>query len=311
MNTLERKVSEALRGYGEGLDMTTQDIDRLEQELEVRDETHRKERRGRIWQAAVAACAVTGVVLGALALRSDPEPRPVPASPAPLSLSQLAGIWANVGHGPGSMWLWYFTEDGRLTQLGSAEEMAIVGGDVSDWTVRPAPGGFTMDRGNGSSRCHFDATASITASGRMQARLTTTTPACPEAGVATDWVFIRLTPVSAEGASIVTGLPTSDPKRLDATDELYGTWLVQGTGKLVLVTYEGYRVVDLGDPAASVTGKVLHPKNGSFVLTSDTGPDCSTVYSSGITRGSTVDFELAENSCGRLNASSDTWVKLN
>ena len=81
MNTLERRISDALRAYGEGLDMTTKDIDRLEQGLEPKQEALRKQRRSRIWQAAVAACAVTGVILGALALRSDPAPPPVPARP--------------------------------------------------------------------------------------------------------------------------------------------------------------------------------------------------------------------------------------
>ena len=30
MNAIERRVSEGLRAYGEGLSMTTQDVDRLE-----------------------------------------------------------------------------------------------------------------------------------------------------------------------------------------------------------------------------------------------------------------------------------------
>ena len=57
MNAIERRVSEALRTYGEGLDMTTQDIDRLEQELEqkqAQDQTVRRGRRNRIVHAAVA-----------------------------------------------------------------------------------------------------------------------------------------------------------------------------------------------------------------------------------------------------------------
>lgn len=309
MNTLERKVSEALRAYGEGLDMTTQDIDRLEEQLEVKDEAHRKERRGRLWQAAVAACAVTGVVLGALALRSDPEPRTVPASPPPLTLNQLAGLWANTGDGPGLLWLWYFTEDGRMTTVGPAAGL-ISDEPWVDWTVRPAPGGFTLDRTENGERCHFDASASMTAAGRMTATLTTTTPDCDDAAIAQDWGFVRISPVSAAGATLDSGLPTLEPKPVSSTSDLDGTWLIRGTGRLVVVVYERYRVLDLGEPAAAENGSLSQTKAGSFVFTPKDDPDCPTTYASAVTRGSTVALELAGNSCGRLGQATETWVKL-
>ena len=111
MNTLERRITDALRAYGEGLDMTAKDIDRLEQELEPRQEAHRQQRRNRIWQAAVAACAVTGVVLGALALRGDPEPPKVPTGPPAQTTKGLEGIWLL---NDGSGYLWTFSVDGKL-----------------------------------------------------------------------------------------------------------------------------------------------------------------------------------------------------
>ncbi|WP_392543814.1 hypothetical protein [Oryzobacter telluris] len=309
MTTIERRVSEALRAYGEGLEMTTQDVDRLEQELELRERAPRPPRQGTVWQGLVAACAVTGLVLGILALRGDPEAAP-PAVPPPVTLAELEGIW----HVDGSRWLWRFGADGRVVQ--SDEPNLLTGkGTATAFTVRPAPGGF--DSGGDPFEavgCSARWAATISAEGRMRLHGTGQSPECigPEDPGEPDWHFTRLSPVSVAGAALRPDPATTGPIPVTDPGHLRGTWLLQGTGTLMTIDASAsYAVQDLGAGTAAYRGKVAIATDGALTFTSDLAPRCPAVYASARSTIGSLDTELAADSCQRLGGLADTWIRIN
>ena len=175
MNAIERRVSEGLRAYGEGLSMTTEDVDRLEGQLELKEQASRTQRRGKFREGAVAACAVTGLVLGALALHNDdPEAKTQPVGPPPVTLAQLEGIWRVAD----SDWLWRFTADGRVT-ISEAPDLLTGVGTTTAFTVRPTAGGFISENDpTESTGCSAAWAAIIAPEGRMSAHGTGQTAAC-------------------------------------------------------------------------------------------------------------------------------------
>lgn len=305
MNTHERTISDALRAYGEGLEMTTQDVERLEQQLDHTRQTRRQDRRGRIWQGAVAACAVTGVVLGALALRNDLE-TPQPATPAPITLEDLRGIWRVEDPGfPG--WLWHFFDEGVRRTARPGDLFGSTG-----QTVSLSPGGFTI--ADVDPGCSAGFTASISDEGRMVATLTSAEPLPGGSCEPLDgevWSLTRVSPVSPAGTAMRSAFPSKEPRVVDTTVDLTGVWLLQGTGTVLAVSSAGrYVVDDVGTSSEKEEGAVS--LRGSEVLfTALDDPDCATRYSMVRTGGNVLEASLAVDSCGRLGDSSDTWIRLN
>lgn len=314
MNTTERKVSDLLRAYGEGLEMTTQDINRLEQELEQkqhRQQAARTVRRARIFQAAVAACAVTGVVLGLLAMRD--RPAPAPSGPPPVTTTQLEGIW-RVDDGSG--WLWKFTADGRLVT--SHEPDLLTGAVAPDATsVRPAPGGFIVQHPTEDPKCASTWTASISNEGRLVAHAPAETAACPGENKVVDppeapWVLTRVSPVSVAGAAAVPGSSAWQPRAVRDPAFLKGTWLLRGTGTLLTIDDSAaYAVQDLGSGAEPVAGKVRMRPDGTVTFAPKDSVSCAATYASAIYSETQLDMPLAKGSCGRLGGSNDIWIRLN
>lgn len=309
MNTLERRVSEQLRAFGEGLDMTTQDIDRLERQLEQKQETSRKQRRRRIWQAAVAACAVTAVVLGALALRNDAERPKAPAGPPSLTITDLAGIWRV--DGDTTPWLWSFTADGKLTHVEVPE--AWTGTDSEEWTFTPAPGGFTEVSPGGDTACHATWAATISPDGRMRATVKQASATCGVQPGPDVWAFTRISPVSLAGATMSSNWPSSSESKVTQPAQLHGTWLLKGTGTVLAVNDSGRFVVqDLGQPDGKHSGSVTVQKDGSVLLPGLNGLGCTVVYRSMTTRNNTLEAARPLGTdCGLPDAPSHTWIRLN
>lgn len=316
MSTTERRVSELLHAYGEELQMTDHDIERLEQDIE-RQHAHDRTVRTRtarttpIVQAAVAACAVAGVVLGILALRD--RPAPAPSGPPPVPTSQLAGIWRL---DDGSGWLWRFTPDGKLLQSRSPDLLtATVPSDAS--AVRPAPGGFVVQDPADDPACVGSWTATISTEGRLVAREPDETAACPgDNGVvdppAAPWLLTRVSPVSAAGAAIVPGKTVWQPRAVQAPAFLTGTWLLRGTGTLLTVDASAaYAVQDLGTGGGAVTGTVAVGTDGTVTFTPKGSTSCPATYASATYSETQLDIALATGSCGRLGGSTDSWVRLN
>lgn len=310
MNTLERKVSESLRAYGEGLVMTTQDVERLEQGLEKKqDQRHaaRKARRARVWQAAVAACAVTGVVLGAVALRDDPATPP--ASPAAVTVAELKGIW-RVDHAGGPSNLWTFHADGRMTTSDGLEALLQPERD-STWTVGTAPGGFTLTADPLNGSCTMTLTGSITPEGTLSSTVSAVAGGCP-IDVGYVWPLTRISPRSTAGAGLTSAYATTAAQDVTNLVPLMGTWVLRGTGTILgIYSSLDYVVLEPGAATPQLTGTVSRDPDGSIVFKPQTEPACTAVYESVTTDTSTFVAQLADGSCNRLGSTADTWVKLN
>jgi hypothetical protein len=322
MNDIERRVAQGLRAYGEELVMTTQDVDRLEHGLKEKQKRSRKELRGRIWRGSVAACAVTGLVLGAFALRNDSVERSQPAGPPTVTLAQLQGIWRV----DGSAWLWRFTTDGRLVTSNQPDLLtAAVPADAP--VVRPAPGGLVMSDPT-APECEYRWSASISDDGRMQAIEPPETAACPGgdgiAGPGSIWNLVRVSPASVAGLAVMPNFDAMKPTKvvLEDQEDLRGTWLLRGTGTVLTVVKNEYpqdvhtfsfAVQDLGASSAPRTGTMRARLNGQVLFwpPEGTASPCTVEYESVITRHSSLEAKLATSSCDRLGGTTDTWIRLN
>ncbi len=310
MNAIERRVTQGLRAYGDRLGVTTEDVDRLEGQLDLLEPASRDERRGRFWQGAIAACAVTGLVLGALALHHDLGDKAQTDGPPPVTLAQLEGIWRVAG----SNWLWRFTADGRVTLSGAPDLLTGVG-TTTAFTVRPTPGGFTSENDpTGLRGCSAAWAVIIAPEGRMSARGTGQTAACTGAADPPDgvWEFTRLSPVSVVGAATLPDRASQDPLVVTDLQALTGTWLLRGTGTLLTVDASArYAIQDLGAAADPQTGSVSVGPSGRVTFTPQNTLECAAVYRSISSTDTALDTELAAGSCTRLAATSDTWIRLN
>jgi hypothetical protein len=309
MNTVERRVSEGLRAYGERLTMTAEDVDRLEDQLDFTVPAPRTKRGAKSWLGAVAACAVTGMVFSALALREDPEARTQPASPPPVTLEQLQGIWRVTD----SDWLWRFDADGTVTQSNAPNLLSGVG-TARAYTVRPNPGGFIAENAPGDPPgCYEVWAVSISAEGRMRATEAGHSAACADAVPGGEvWELTRVSPVSVAGAATKSGRPSSEPEPVTDPASLTGTWLLQGTGTLLTIDGSAsYALQDLGATGDPETGNVAVRPDGTVSFASDDVPACTAVYDSMTSTGTVLDAEVRAGSCDRLAATSDTWLRLN
>jgi hypothetical protein len=306
MNTIERRVSVALHEHVDDVPISAKDLAQLQRELHRRARApqarHRRSRGSRVWQLAVAACALTGVVLGALALRSGPEPPKMPAGPAHITNSDLAGIWRNEQF-PGLMWT--FSEYGVS---GTHDSGGLFTGGP-DWTVVPGAGSLTLH--GDAPRCDLHLRTTITPDGRMSATVTRADPTCPFLlGEVAD--FTRVSPISLAGSQATSLLKADAPARVTRPEQLRGAWLLRGTGEVLTISTAGsYEIHDLGTAAsAQQAGLVAVARDGSVVFSPMDAPGCTTVYESVISRGNRLDASLADDSCDRLGATTDTWTRL-
>lgn len=306
MNTMERRVTSALHEQVNDVPISAKDLAQLQRELHRRaraPQARPQRRRGsQVWQLAVAACAVTGVVLGALALQSHPEPPRQPAGPAQITNSDLAGIWRNEQF-PGLLW--------RFSQYGVSgthnSEGLFTGGP--DWTVLPGAGSLTLN--SKAPRCDLQMRTTITPVGRMSATVTKADPTCPFLmGEVAD--FTRVSPVSIAGAEATSLLPAAAPARVTKPEQLRGAWLLRGTGEVLTVNAaDVYRITDLGvTPPERQLGNVAVEGDGSVVFTPMDSPGCPSVYASVSSRGNSLEATRADSSCDRLGAPTDTWIRL-
>ena len=315
MSTTERRVSELLHAYGEGIDMTSQDIDRLGRELEEKqanDQTARRRRRTRIVQAAVAACAVTAVVVGALLLRDNPDPTPVPVSPPAPTMTQLAGIWleeTQQGQGPTGR-LWTFNTRG----------LAIDDGPDDLWlpeathALTLVPGGFTTTDTQATS-CSTRFSTSITDEGRMRATVVTSTPTegrlCNLAK-GDFWDLTRISPVSPASTQLASVWPARAATPVAGPGELAGTWLLKDTGRVLTITAVGdYEVRDPAAADRNRKGRLTVDADAKVTATAADDPNCTAVYRPIVTAYDVFAAELVGGGCAALGRGDDLWIRLN
>lgn len=311
MNTIERRVSDALHEQVDELPLSTTDLAQLQRELHRRAHAPQSRQRlrtgSRTWQLAVAACAVTAVVLGALALRSDPEPPKLPAAPPPISLTDLAGIWRVDDED--TPWLWTFTTDGRVTHVDTAG--AWMDDDLQEWTLRPAPGGFT-EVSPDAVPCQATWATAISRQGRMLLHVTAATPTCGVAPSPDVWDFTRISPPSAASTTMSSNWGSSDASVVTQTGQVMGTWLFPATGTLLAIDTSGdYTVSTFDTLNRPETGTVAVTGAGSLVFTPASNPTCTAVFTSVTSRNSTLAATVADESCTRLTGATDTWLRLN
>ena len=256
---------------------------------------------------------MTGVVLGALALRSDPAPPDVPAGSPALTTTELAGIWSF------DSWLWTFHPDGRLTQTQDPyTPEAHHSSDVV--TYAPAPGGFVERIGSGAVFCDITWAATISPEGLLRATPAKESGAGCDPGSATDssapaemWEFTRVSPVSVAGANLALLWPTAAPQPVSDLSKVRGTWLLRGTDKVLSVDESGLYAIrtfdSLDQPEEAGRATVTGP--GSLVFTPLSGPTCTARYEPVTSRHSTMEATLAAGSCRRLGGGNDTWIRIN
>jgi hypothetical protein len=323
MSTFERRVSELLRGYGEGLEMTTQDVNRLEQELEQKRATKQAQSRGRrsrIFQAAVAACAVTGVVLGALALRSGPEPTPQPAAPSPtagstaLAMDAVAGMWREETR-PGETptgWIWTFTPQGLA--IDSLPDRVLRLSLEPTHKLGMAPGGFTVTDVEAPA-CSTTFAATISPQGRMRATVVTSTPAQGRLCDLAKGDFRELTrvsPMSPASEALSSVWPARAATPVKGVGDLAGTWLLKGTGRVLTITGAGdYEVRDPAQPDRNRQGTVTIGAGGRMTVTAADDPACTATYRPITTLYNAFDAVLVGGGCARLGRAGDQWIRLN
>ena len=313
----ELHLTTALRTYARAVEVTDADLDLLEARLEEHiHPTSPRVPRNRPWQLAVAACAVTALVLAATALWRTEVNETLPASPS-LTPADLAGVWM-VNEATSAGHLWHFTADGQRATTNNPEEYFALEQDL-EWFSIGAGDVFTIPDMEDDCRAtvHFAPEGTMTLNPLGEAN------DCEMFTSDRVWRFVRLSPVSLAGATLTEhpyvwpSIPAAEPVHVR---ELAGTWLLRGTGTILVVRYtspdEAEYVLDddgdgptLADERGSASlrpdgGLVLHPTEGA-----DQG--CDTVYEGVLTTGNTLETQLAETSCGRAGAVSGTWIRLN
>ena len=310
----ERRVTTALREYARDVDVTDDDLDRLEARLHER--LHPAARRSRRpWEWAVAACAAAALVLAVTALWRTRAEETMPATPPEVTSADLAGVWLSE-YPRGGGWLWQFTLDGRIGFTQTARTYVTLSEHREPFTLE----GDVIDFPASGARCR--ATVRQSDEGRLRLTPVPDVAGCDLFDDGDVWDFVRVSPVSVAGATLVEG-PNEDDRRPatepDSMTDVAGTWLFEGTGTVLVVVRssprEGeYFLDEEGDGVRpDQRGTLVLPPDGGIVLRPAGGAEqgCETVYSRVVSTGVALRLELAGSSCGRLGAARGTWVRLN
>ena len=312
----ERRLTTALRTYTRGVEVTDADLDLLEARLEERiHPTTPRVPRHRPWQLAVAACAVTALVLAATALWRTGADETLPASPS-LTPADLAGVWM-VDGGQSGGHLWHFTPDGRRTTTDNPEEYFALDEDLGPYTLGAGDVFTLSEDANCPATVHLAPEGTMTLTGLSESS---------DCGIFTSgekWRLIRVSPVSLSGATLTKhpaagpAFPAAEPETMS---ELAGTWLLRGTGTLLVLRTTSPRSADYvldddgdGPAAADQHGTATLLADGGLVLHPTEGDEqgCDTEYQRVLTSEIRFEAELADSSCGRVGGAQSTWVRLN
>jgi len=296
MSVDRAQVRDRLTTYVKGLGMTSSDVERMHQNLQARldheeagrqtdrqpkhgpdptpDATARRRRR---WVAAVAAVAVAAAVVGAIWVRR-PQPPPRPAGP---TLSQeIVGVWR--GNAAISM---IFRADGTERLFTLAEGVLVTWGsfgpdgrllaDTARYRVNGDTLAMSMLEGTPQS-CEYTFTAASQQEGQLDLTpVSQVGPGCsPGQALAQPFTIVRISPASPAGVALAPQ-PDNNVTPVTSTNDLYGVWLLQGAGVVLVVgsasgTAIEYRIDQKGtiDTAADNSGSITIPKIGQVQLTS-------------------------------------------
>jgi hypothetical protein len=158
VNLRELRTRDALHRYGDDVNVSEQDLDRMEAALaRLLDDTAQPPRPRRSPQDwLVAAVAATALVVGSLALwqvnHQETSPAGRDGSSAPLIAPELVGLWLNT---PDSTWLWEITADGGIGWFDAPE--AYLRGEAAQARVTARDGdlytvAYDNDQGQSCTR---------------------------------------------------------------------------------------------------------------------------------------------------------------
>lgn len=336
MSVDEQQLQQALTTYGEGIEMTTSDVDRMQRDLHDRLGRRRRPRRSHIIVAAAAVfLLVAGVVGGSAWLRRAPTTAPaVPSGPSGWGtqdglwfLSSQSGPSSQSGQPPDA--LAAVRAAGTESDFSGAQPLVHPVSPAPAWPWRMEGPNYVLDSTDQQGQlCRSTAPRYDQGDGRTNFDSATLDgPGCGTATSGPPISAIRLSPVSeasVEGArqlldarsgNSVTA-PMTDPVQLD------GIWVLAGTG-VVLASDEAtgggsdYLLDDDGDidSAPDVRGQLTVGSDGRITLTSSGCAD--TVMVNAALRGATAMTELvltatvAADPCNRFGGRTAlTWIRV-
>ncbi|MFC7489462.1 MULTISPECIES: hypothetical protein [unclassified Knoellia] len=327
MNIDERQVTTSLQRYARGIIVTDDDLDGLETQIGERlHPTRSRERSRRPWDLAVAACAVVALVLAVTALWRSGRTETMPAAPpttgavSSVSRADLIGVWTP-DHGNNLGYLWLFTADGRWTTTNTASGFRDAHRELVPYDVEA---GDILRFGT----CRK--TVRLGTEGRMTLTALPGETKCdrfPERSMP----FIRISPSSPPGSSLerhpYAGPPES-ARKTATMDDVSGTWLVQGTGIMVVVSPTSpntgtYIWDDDGDgwSAPDIQGRVVLGRAGHLEFRptqlgdGDPPPDCAFAFDEVTTTRDTLGMTPSAAGCwvdpGEPEPNRQRWVQLN
>ena len=94
--------------------------------------------------------------------------------------------------------------------------------------------------------------------------------------------------------------------------DLAGTWLLKGTGRVLIITGAGdYEVRDPAQPDRNRQGTVTIGAGGRMTVTAANDPACTATYRPITTLYNAFDAVLDGGGCARLGRAGDQWIRLN
>lgn len=325
MNTAEARTREALHDVVDRIEVSGQDVARMEHELARRSGTvtgpvgvvaGRSRRRLLVAVAAVVLLAVG--VAGLSSRDADPtQPAGAPAQPAgapaqvgPLVPPELVGTWRNV---PDSLWVWEFSADGHLGAVESASSY-LAGGTRANTVTRRVDDVYTTVDPDG---CITEMRISPTSPEAVAVTMLSGTCEVEEG------LELQLERVAPGPAGARAQLPHRSPGTPFARRNigfLDGTWLHVESGTVLAVGSPAvgdahtYVMDDDGDGATrpDQRGLVTLAQDGAVQarpFASDT-VGCSPNFASIVTDGARMTTTSAAGGCFPVG-SSQTWVGLN
>jgi hypothetical protein len=329
VTVMEARTRAALHRATDGLLVTEEDMDRMEDELMTLLETRPSEgkvaRRGR-WEWGVAAAAVAALVLGGAALwqvnheqTAPAAPAPAPAPTWPLVQPELVGLWQNQ---PDSSWLWEITAEGRIqssqTAIAYVRDARAVRGENEPMNVAKREGDlYTLAQtgmagsqdGCDKLRIHLEGPDAATLGN-----------GCPTGD---PWVLHleRVSPRTAAAGALSPRFPTGTARTVTVTAELEGTWVNEATRQVLAVAQLSsgaapltYVLDDDGDGAVDpdLRGLLTIGSDGSVrpVPGSGTGQGCAPVFTKVVSRTATITTTSGPGGCFPAG-STQTWLRLN
>jgi hypothetical protein len=314
--TDERRLSDALTTYAEGVVMTTSDVDRMQRELHDRiGRGNRAPRRRLILAAAAVLLLILAVTAGTVWLL-----RPAPTLPA---APQGLEPW------PGTSLVVDATGSSKLVVLRPDHTMAVF--DTARALVHPVPVGGTLGWRIDGNMMINDAVdpqgRACRATGPWRAEAEGVTvfdtavlegPGCTGTS-SPPTTSTRLSPASDAGKKIADSasdpaLPVTDPVQFD------GVWLLKGTGLLLAFDEVpnrggGYLLDDDGDidRAPDTQGKLEMGADGLVTLTSPSCDDTKLRHPvlHGSSARSSLTITVEDDPCDWFGGNTVvTWIKV-